>query len=128
MKNNHQFSKSQQVAIAFLTNFTEAISCWKNFVWFQRIEISDVREIGEDSSNSSKFKKLEKRIFFYGYNDILIAKVTLNGNQFTNTDNSKPTFWKVVEVHYVNNHDESRPSLPSSWTKAKIEEKDQILN
>jgi hypothetical protein len=127
MKNHHQFSKSQQVAISFLSNFTEATSSWKNFIWFHRISMSDIDKIRESSSGGSRFKKIKRTFFFYGYRETLIAKVILEGNQFTNTDESKPTFWKVIEVHYVNNYDGSKILFARTWIKVQVNKKDQVL-
>ena len=127
MKSKYQFNKSQQVAISFLCNFPEATNCWKNFTWFHQMTLSKIEEVGEDFSGGSKFIKIKREISFYGYRDILIAQVHLEGTRFTNSDQRQPTFWKVVEIEYSTNYDESRTFLEQIWNKVTIEEKDQIL-
>ena len=125
----YEFPKSMQVAISFLSNFTEATKSWKNFIWFHNIAPCEIEkdEICFSEETASKYKKMQRRVFFYGYKNKLIARVLLEGNQFINSDHSKPTFWKVVEVHYVNNYDESSITTLPSWTRTKIEKKDQKL-
>jgi len=118
---NYEFSKSEQVATRFLSDFFEATSNWKNFTWFHKITTSEIEEAEECLIDASKCKRIKRMVFFYGYRNTLIARVYLEGNQFTNSDGSKPTFWKVTEVHYVNNYDESRIFLWLEWTKKKIE-------
>ena len=127
--NTYEFSKSMQVAISFLSNFTEATKSWKNFIWFHSIAPCEIEEIETcfSEGTASKYKKIKRRVFFYGYKNTLMARVLLEGKQFINSDHSKPTFWKVVAVHYVNNYSESRITLEPKWTKVKIEEKDQFL-
>lgn len=127
MKDNHQFSKSQQVAINFLSSSTDVVSSWKNFIWFHKIAGSEIEEIGESSEGGSYHKKIKRVFSFYGYRDTLIAQVCLEGNQFFNSDHSNPNFWKVVKGCYVNNYDESRTFLDPNWVEVKIEAKDQVL-
>jgi hypothetical protein len=126
---NYEFSKSLQVAISFLFNFTEATKSWKNFIWFHEIIPGQIilNKTCLSEGTASKYKKIKRAIYFHGYKNKQIARVFLEGNEFTSTDQSKQTFWKVVEVHYVNNYDESRTFLNPEWTKVKIEEKDQVL-
>lgn len=128
---NYKFGKSLQIAINFLHNFKEnnspVINNWKHFIWFDKIIPGVVRKIGENTSNASKFNVLEKEILFYGYRGTLLASVCLRGNEFTNSDESKPTFWQVTKIGYAQNYDESRTFAESEWIEKEIEEKDRVL-
>ena len=121
---NFEFCKSLQVAISSLSNFTGAISSWEHFIWFEKIIPSEIQEVAECVENGVYFKKIKRNVAFYGYKNNLIAEVCLEGNVFFNAN---ATFWKVVEIRYVKNYDESRIFLKKEWIEEKIEEKDQVL-
>ena len=56
-----------------------------------------------------------------------MAIVYLEGNEFQNSDGSKPGFWKVVGVDYVKNYDAARVFLAPEWIKINIFPKKQVL-
>ena len=127
----YQFSKSLQVAIDFLLNFQEnnsrVVTNWKNFTWFEKIAPGEVRNVGEDVSNASRFNMLERQILFYGYKETLLACVYLEGNEFTNPDETKPTFWQVVKVDYVEDFDGSRIFATPELIEVEIKKESRVL-
>ncbi|MEI6316288.1 MAG: hypothetical protein WCO65_01000 [bacterium] len=121
----HDFAKNVQVAINFLHNYEEdgilMMHNWKNFVWFRGIQMESVKEIGNDTSGGSVFKILERKIVFYGHKEIVLAEVVVRGNEFTNSDQSKPTFWKVTKIGYRKEYDESKLYDEYRWIEIEVE-------
>jgi hypothetical protein len=122
----YNFVKSVQVAINFLCNYEKdgsvMIRNWKNFVWFGEITLEEPREIGNDTSSGSVFKIIERKIIFYGHKGIALAEIVVRGNEFTNSDKSKPTFWKVIQIGYRREYDESQLYNEYSWIETEIED------
>jgi hypothetical protein len=95
---------------------------WKNFTFFQEIVPGNINRVGEARSSSSTYQKLQRKVLFYGDSKKLMATVFLIGNEFKNTDESKPTFWRVVDVHLLEKYDESRIFDKSNWMTFAISE------
>jgi hypothetical protein len=121
----YNFAKSVQVAINFLCNYEQdgsvVIRDWKNFIWFNGITTEEPREIGSYPTGGSVFKILERKIIFHGYKETVLAEITLVGNEFTNSDQSKPTFWKVTKIGYRKEYDETKLYDEYRWIEAEVE-------
>lgn len=126
MRQSYKLCKSTQVAIDFLMKIIYGnilpAPLWKNFTFFQEIVPGNINRVGEARSSSSTYQKLQRKVLFYGDSKKLMATVFLIGNEFKNTDESKPTFWRVVDVHLLEKYDESRIFDKSNWMTFAISE------
>lgn len=121
----YDFAKNVQIAINFLYTYEEdgiQVMCsWKNFDWFSGIEMESVREIGSDTSGGLVCKILERKIVFYGHKEIALAEIIVRGNEYTNSNESKPTFWKVTKISYRKEYDETKLYDPYRWIETEVE-------